>query len=131
VYVASEIEIGGFISVISTSTNTVTATVRLKNEPGDVAVSPNGAHLYVADHGSSTVFVIDTATNAVTATVQVGDGPWGVAVSPDGARLYVASYDTVSVIDTATNIVLATVAVGGSAVAVSRDGSRVSVVNRK
>ena len=38
-----------------------------------VAVTPDGAFVYVTNSGSDTVSVIDTATNTVTAAVQVGE----------------------------------------------------------
>jgi YVTN family beta-propeller protein len=89
--------------------------------PEGVAVSPNGADVYVANHlgsasgtsvSSGTVSDIDTATNTVT-TINVGTEPVGVAVSANGADVFVTNEDdgTVSVIDTATNQV-ATIPVG-------------------
>jgi YVTN family beta-propeller protein len=79
-----------------------------------VAVTPDGARVYVTILNGTFVSVIDAATNAVIATVTVGLDPEGVAVTPDGKRVYVANdlSGSVSVIDTATNSVTATVAVG-------------------
>ena len=67
-----------------------------------MAVTPNGAYVYVTNEGSDTVSVISTATNTVTATVTVGSGPNGVAVTPNGAYAYITNggSDTVSVIST-------------------------------
>ena len=56
-----------------------------------MAVTPDGAFVYVANQGSDTVSVIATATNTETATVQVGHGPAGVAVTPNGAFVYVTN----------------------------------------
>ena len=57
--------------MISTATNTVTATVTVGSNPWGVAVTPNGAYAYVTNEGSDTVSVISTATNTVTATITV------------------------------------------------------------
>ena len=96
---------GTTVSVISTATNTVTATVTVGSEPVGVAVTPNGAYAYVTNYGSKSVSVINTATNTVAATVTVEDEPGGVAVTPNGAYAYVANLgsNSVSVISTATN----------------------------
>jgi YVTN family beta-propeller protein len=82
-----------------------------------VAVTPDGAHVYVTNMADGTVSVFDTATNAQVALVTVGavgTAPFGIAATPDSAHVYVgfASASPVSVIATATNTVVATVAVG-------------------
>jgi uncharacterized repeat protein (TIGR01451 family)/uncharacterized repeat protein (TIGR02543 family) len=84
-----------------------------------VAVTPDGAFVYVTNQNSDTVSVIDTASNTVTDTIPVGAQPFGVAVTPDGAFVYVANNGstTVSVIDTASNTVTATIPVGISPIA--------------
>jgi YVTN family beta-propeller protein len=121
------------VSVISTSINTVTATIPLGNQPLGVAVSPDGSKVYVTNELSSTVSVIATLTNTVVATISVGSYPFGVAVTPDGSKVYVANYNSnnVSVIDTSSNTVTATISVGSNAlgVAVTPDGSKVYVAN--
>ena len=73
------------MSVISTATNTVIATIPVGANPYGVAVTSNGATAYVSNSGSGTVSVINTATKLVTATITVGTNPWGVAVTPDQA----------------------------------------------
>jgi YVTN family beta-propeller protein len=77
-------------------------------------VTPDGAHVYLANECDNTVSAIDTASNIVTATVSVGMGPVGVSVTPDGRQVYVANSGdaTVSVIAAASNTVTATVPVG-------------------
>ena len=99
-------------------TNAVVSTILVGSAPFGVAISPNGARLYVTNLGSDSVSVIDTATNAVVATIPVGAGPWGVAVSPAGNHVYVSNTaeapngapkeNTVSVIDTSTNVEVTT-----------------------
>src|ERR1035437_6916096 len=120
---------GTTVAVINIATNTVTGTVVTGDDPVAVAVTPNGAYAYVANHGGiivvgfnggilGTVSVISTATNTVTATISAGFGslsstisPNYVAITPSGAYAYVTSDATnsVSVISTATNTVTATI----------------------
>ena len=98
VYVANNTD--GTVSVISTATNTVTASIATGSGPEQVAVSPDGSRLYVTNGGSNTVSVINTATNTVMNTIQVGSLPEGIAISPDGRHVYVANSgdNTVSVV---------------------------------
>jgi YVTN family beta-propeller protein len=67
--------------------------------PIGVAVTPDGAHVYVTNQSSNTVSVIATASNTVVAEVRVAPGPTGVAVAPDFASAYVTNQfvSTVSV----------------------------------
>jgi YVTN family beta-propeller protein len=66
------------------ATNSVVATVRAMSQPEGVAVTPDGAHAYVANFvapsATGIVSVIDTASNKVVATIPVGHGP-GPAVA--------------------------------------------------
>ena len=117
-----------------TATNGVIKTVTVGQFPQGVAVTPDGARVYVANQGDGTVSVIETASNIVTATVTVGLGPEGIAVTPDGAHVYVGNFlgNTVSVIVAASNTVTATVPVGQfpQGVAVTPDGAHVYVANQ-
>ena len=45
-----------------------------------MALTPDGAKLYVASGRSNAVSVIDTTTNAKIAEIPVGELPWGVAI---------------------------------------------------
>jgi YVTN family beta-propeller protein len=125
------------VSVIDTESNTVVATIPIPGvgpvspAPLGVAVTPDGAHVYVVNVLVSTVSVIDTdpsslTFNTVVGTVEVGPGPRAVAITPDGAHAYVTNFgilgvapgDTVSVIDTdpsspTFNTVVDTVPVAG------------------
>jgi YVTN family beta-propeller protein len=94
--------------VIDTTTNTVVAIVPVGVGPVAVAITPNGALVYVANSASNTVSVIGTATNAVMTTVTVTWAPDGVATTPDGAFAYVVNEfaNTLSVIDSTTNTVV-------------------------
>ena len=97
--------------VIDTTTNTVTARVKVGIRPHGVAISPDGTKVYVTNIDSGTVSVVDTVTNTVKDTINVGKAPYGVSVTPNGKNVYVANQlsDSVSIIDIETNKVTATV----------------------
>jgi YVTN family beta-propeller protein len=114
----------GTVVVIDTATNKVTKKIHGFVFPYGVAVTPDGAHVYVTDESVDTVSVIDTSTNTVTKTIRDDSfgALTGVAVTPDGKKVYVANYDfeegdTVSVIDTSTKRVSAVVTVGNGPIA--------------
>ena len=93
------------VSVIDTASNTVTATIPDGRAASltSIAITPDGAFLYVADYGSA-VSVIDIASRTVTGTIsQAGNG--GIAFTSDGKFAYIAGgigSSAVSLIDTAT-----------------------------
>lgn len=107
----------GTVSVIDTATATLVATIPVGSSPGAIAVTPNGAYVYVLnvsplsspDEGS--VSVISTVTNAVVATIPVGRAPFGIAMAPNGLYAYVTNGGdgTISVIDTTSNTVTQTI----------------------
>ena len=84
---------GGVVEVVDTALHTIAATISV-GSTGDIAITPDGARVYVA---AGLVYIIDTATNAVvksfpaeTATVPtVTNNATAVAISPDGKRAYV------------------------------------------
>ena len=96
-----------------------------------MAVSPNGASVYVTNSSSDNVSQYDVgAGGALTpkspATVAAGSSPQGVAVSPNGASVYVANNgsDNVSQYDVGAGGALtpkspATVAAGSGPVGVA------------
>lgn len=108
-------------------------TIPVGLTPQGVVLSPNGAHVYVANQASNTVSVIDPVSNTVTATIPTNTGPSLIAVSPDNTRAYVTQFGDASlgVIDTATNTVTTNipVGVGPTGVAITPDGARAYVVN--
>ena len=113
--------------------DTVIDTISVGGAPWDMAVTPDGSHVYVCNSNDGTVSVIQTSNNTVIDTISVGDTPWGVAVTPDGSHVYVSNSNdgTVSVIQTSNNTVIDTISVGAipSGVAVTPDGSHVYVAN--
>lgn len=107
--------------------------ISVGKRPEGIAVTPDGARIYVANNLDNSVSVIDAGTNIVTTTTAVGLAPMGVAISPDGSRAYVAnsSSKSTSVIKVSTNAVETTVTVGTTpvGVAIGPDGSRGYVAN--
>jgi YVTN family beta-propeller protein len=90
------------------------ATVKVGIRPIGIAVTPDGAYVYVAASRDNKVSVIRTSDNTVVAAIKVGEWPWGIAMTPNGEYVYVSSIadDTVSVLRTVDNSVTATIAVG-------------------
>ena len=79
-----------------------------------MAVSPDGARVYVTTGRGSHVDVLDIGSLKVIASIAVGARPWGIGLSPDGRFLYTANgpSNDVSVIDTVSLSVVATVKAG-------------------
>ncbi len=120
---------------------TEVATVPVANEVTALAISPDGARLYVVSsehlpyhqYLAGWLTIIDTSSHAATAAFAVGASPDGLTVSPDGARLYVTHHDThsVSAVDLTTETVTP-IALGDAPVDVkfTPDGARAYVTNR-
>ena len=66
--------------MIDPKTNAVIATVAVGQRPWNMALTGNGAKLYVANGRSNNVSVIDTESNQLLRTLAVGLLPWGVAI---------------------------------------------------
>ncbi len=93
--------------------------------PRALALSADGATLFVTGERSGSVYVIDVASAAVTHTVPVGSEPFGLVVSESGDAVFVAcSQDEIVVrIDTKTFAVTGSVAVTGKPWALALVGS--------
>lgn len=115
---------GGQLAVISTATDTVTATVSIGAVAATgVAVSPDGTRVYVMATEEpfvpsiNGVAVVSTATNTVTGFYEddnLGDNnssDGSIAVSPDGSKVYAtdAGGSSVDVFSTATGTKIATI----------------------
>lgn len=70
----------GSVMAIDTARNAVKATVAVGKRPWNVALTPDGRRLYVANGRSDSVSVIDTAGAAGLAYIPVGQLPWGVVI---------------------------------------------------
>lgn len=115
------------LSVIDVKTNRILHTVNLEvqGRATDVAITPDGRTLYVANTGLNTISAIDAISFQTLASIRVGNEPRGLAVDPQGGRLYVANSldSTLSVIDTARQQVVATAAVEARPYALALDES--------
>ena len=99
---------GNTVSVISTSSNAVVATISVGSHPDGVAFASSNGDIYVANYGGNTVSVISTSSNAIVGSpISVGSQPSGVAYASNG-DIYVTNTasNTVSVISTSTNTVV-------------------------
>lgn len=104
------------IAVIDTNTNTVLTTFFIGSNPVDMAISPDGTRLYVANNGSTAagIGVVDLTNLTTLASLPVPSHPSGVAAGL-GNRLYVltgASNNGIVQLDAATGTVQGTF--GGS-----------------
>jgi YVTN family beta-propeller protein len=131
------------IEVISTATDTVTATLSLPSAPEQVAFSPSGATVYVTT--AAGLWIFDTATHQVTGVIRGLGDPHGIAVSADGSTVYVTNTtdNVVEVIDAATAKVTGTIPVGqlpwglalsaksGTLYVADPDSNQVSVISTK
>lgn len=105
----------GSVSAISLAEARVLATIDAGSTPEGLALSPDGAALWVADRDNAVVHVFDTQSFERIASVATGVFPIRVAISPDG-RIAVtsnAAEGSLTLIDTATYEVLRTIAVSG------------------
>jgi YVTN family beta-propeller protein len=132
------------VSVINTTTlnpknyTPAETDIHVGFDPDDLAVSPDGSQLWVADTGPQTgsgsptdLDVISTATDTVSATLLLPSAPAEIAFSPDGSTAYVTTADGLWIFDTASDTVTGTIPGLGDpeGVAVSPDGSTVYVTN--
>lgn len=120
----------GAVEIFDRAGRTRLATVPLGVvQTRGLAVTPDGARLYVSTYGSQSVKVVDLTSNAVVATIPLTGNalPLTVDVTPDGRWVYVAAPFTnaVAVIDTQTNTLATTIGLAARAfsLAVSPDGS--------
>ena len=58
---------------------------------GDMAMSPDGAKLYVLDRANYRLVTLDRATGHILGSVKVGRLPLGLGLSPDGRTAYVGN----------------------------------------
>ncbi len=134
VYVGTSDADSGTLLVVDAAKGRVTREVPVASPIRDVALSRDGALVYVASfdtHWGGSVDIIDTAINEITAKVGIGGAPMQMALSSDGRRLYIADYEHVAVLCTETNSVIDTLTVTAepSCVAVSPDST--SAVHRR
>jgi YVTN family beta-propeller protein len=133
----------GSVSVFSTTTDRVVATVSTGFPVGNVSVTPNGAFAYASGTGN-TIAVINTTTNAVESTFSIPvptggfNGNAGPVFNSRGTLGYVAqdvasvTPGTVTVISIPSNTTVATIQVGTQPedIVITPDGTYAYVSNR-
>jgi YVTN family beta-propeller protein len=101
--------------------------------PISLALSPDGAEIYVACEASRSVVVVDARERKKVAEIRVGGQPNDVTFSPDGKTVFVTNRldDTVSVIDVAAREVLKVIPVGDEphGILTNRSGTLLYVLN--
>src|SRR5947207_52255 len=60
-------------------------------DPEQVAVSPDGKEIYVANEDAAQITVIDASDGHLIQSFKIGDEPEGVTVEPGGRRVWVTS----------------------------------------
>ncbi len=103
--------------------------------PAGLAISPDGAELYVACAKTGHVLVLDADGLETKRSIAVSGGASGLALSADGKTLYVtcaAPLSHLAVVDAAHGKVIRTIPAGHTAQApvLSPDGATVYVCNR-
>jgi DNA-binding beta-propeller fold protein YncE len=134
VYVGTSDADSGKLRVVDAAKGRVIREVPVASPIRDVALSHDGALVYVAGfdtHWGGSVDIIDTAINEITAKVGIGGAPMQMALSSDGRRLYITDYEHVAVLCTETNAVVDTLTVTAepSCVAVSPDNRRLYIAD--
>ena len=103
--------------------------------PAGMALSPDGARLYVAENLSDTLAIVDLADSRVVANLPVADSPYGVLAAADGTVWVSAWGDDVVVVfapDVAGRLAEAGRVEAGrhpSAMILNADGSRLFVAS--
>ncbi len=129
---------GTTVSVVNLNSNTIVDTITVGLAPASLAITPDGAFVYVINYvdgnpGTGTTSVIRTSDNTVTGTIPGFSGPFGIAITPNGSYAYVTNFGsnnfapvgtTVSVIDLQSNSLVATIQLGTqpSGIAITPDG---------
>jgi YVTN family beta-propeller protein len=148
----------GTLSVVSAAQfaannggQTVTKSISVGLQPADLALSPDGKRLYVANANNDSISVVDTGSDQVVETIPTSPAPGhlaasspnGLAVSRDGGTLYVTLGG-----DNAVEVIKLDAQAGGSAaqthvsgliptawfplgVMLSADGANLYVANSK
>jgi YVTN family beta-propeller protein len=78
----------GVVLVVDPAARKMLNTIPVGKAPTGLALSRDGATLYVADDDGS-VAVVDTKAGKVAGTVAAGRSAYGLALSKDGSRLFV------------------------------------------
>jgi YVTN family beta-propeller protein len=96
------------VSAIDTASNAVTKNILVHQDPGALAMTPDGTKAYVevcCFNNPHQLDVIDTSLNRVTHSIDLPATASSLAITPDGRSLYVNSCPHIFVVDTATDTI--------------------------
>lgn len=74
--------IGNSVAIINPANSSIVATIPVGSEPDVMALSEDGAYLYVGLDGAGSIARVNLGTNAVDQTFSVGDNPVNGAETP-------------------------------------------------
>lgn len=122
------------IAVFDIAAGKVTKVISLPDQPGGLALAPDGSRLYVtAAVPNGRIYILKTKTGKVIDKLGAKHTPIAPVLSPDGKILYVCNRfnDNISVIDLASNKETATIPVQREpvAAAITQDGRLLYVAN--
>lgn len=123
----------------------VSPTISAGTNPYDIAISPDGASVYVTNSGSNTISMYsrDTSTGVLSAlatpTISTGTKPYAIAISPDGTSVYATNFNSSTLSMYSRNIITGALTAmttptistnsGPNSIIISRDGKFVYVNN--
>jgi YVTN family beta-propeller protein len=129
------------VTAIDIASGAIAARIPVGKGPQAMALSPDGARLYVACSDDDRVDVIDTTTRTLADTFDLTGDPDGLrhgnvnglTLSPDGTRLYVtaAGMNRVDVVDTATGGTVGAIPTGWYPTEVRADAKALYVASSK
>ncbi|MDZ7386677.1 MAG: T9SS type A sorting domain-containing protein [candidate division KSB1 bacterium] len=131
------------VYVVNMVLQRIEAVLQVRHGPTEMAISPDGAFVYVSCSLSGYqqteyISVIATKDHTVFHEIPTEVAPLGLAFTPDGSRVLVANPavgdaagGTVTIIDAATHTIQGSVALGGTpaAVAVHPEGQYAYITN--
>jgi len=115
------------VSVINTSSNTVSSTIKNLIGASNTLVSHDSKTVYIASNTGNFVAVINAVTNKISKRIFVKWGPSAMALSPDDRYLYVGTDHSIAIIDALKDTVTNTIVLSNqvNTLVASPDGSRV------
>jgi len=107
--------------------------LNFRDNPIELALTPDGGTLVSVNHSSNTVSIIDAIAKIELRRIRVGEKPTSAAIDPSGLKAYITNSrsNTVSVVDLSQRMLAATISVEGSPVraAFNRVGDALYVVS--
>jgi len=107
-------QFSGTVTEVRVATMALVRTIPVGGTPQGIAVSSDGAEMYVADQGGP-LRIISLATGLETGNVATGGSTFGVALGPTGTTLYVGTTaGQIFVVNRVNHAILRIYSVGGT-----------------